>query len=266
MLNISLLRTLFCTELPMVEFTGFEELKSTNGYLKNKVKSLDNSCLKPHFCITNHQTAGYGQRNKNWLSNSECLTFSVLLKVPVNLVDLDGLPLILGLTLIEGLSDRFEQDLFIKWPNDLYTTKGKFGGLLIEVVSYKPNYCWLIIGVGLNLSNNLELSGDSLAAPIDFLKSEVEFNLEILLVKLVERLINSCDNYSKNTFSQMHALYTKYDFFKLDQDVIVYDNQGFFKGKYKGLSATGAVRILQENKIITFRSGSVSIRPLEYYG
>jgi BirA family biotin operon repressor/biotin-[acetyl-CoA-carboxylase] ligase len=263
-MNLVLLHSAFERELPLVTFEGFESLDSTNTYLKSVVKNVHKHNLKPQFCITNLQTNGYGQKARSWVSDSHSLTFSLLCKVPVGLNELSGLSLVVALGIVDVLSKFFKQVLYIKWPNDLYSEHGKLGGILIETVAYSPSSCWVVIGVGLNFSNSHALSVVNQSAPIDFLSVDgVEFQQENLVVVLIRKLIALCDNYSVNTFELLHDIYKRYDYFRLNQPVIVYDNERFFKGIYKGLSPAGEVMILCEDKVVNYHSGRVSIRPLD---
>lgn len=108
--------------------------------------------------ITDHQTAGRGQRGNRWeAAPGENLTVSVLwlpaflaaaqqfaLSQAVALAAHDWASLWLG---PEGASA-----LRVKWPNDLYFGAQKLGGVLIENTLAGPKIHHSVVGLGLNVN------------------------------------------------------------------------------------------------------------------
>jgi BirA family biotin operon repressor/biotin-[acetyl-CoA-carboxylase] ligase len=75
-----------------------------------------------------------------------------LLERPANASMLRVLSLRLGLSIASALQPFANDDVLLKWPNDLYTTRGKLGGILVEARWRESVVDWVAIGVGINLS------------------------------------------------------------------------------------------------------------------
>ena len=256
------LKALFKTALPKYHFIALNHVNSTSTYLKNRAKEQ----LEPTFCITALQTDGYGQRQRQWLSNEDSLTFSVLCCFDTPLNELDGLSQMIGLSLVELLSSFFDDRLYLKWPNDIYSDSGKVAGLLIESVKYDEDSCWLVIGIGINTSF-IELSRlnqkNFLPPSISYLKKMSKEKEEVFfLLSLVVELDKLSQLFTVNSFANVLERYQKYDYFDLGQEVIVYDTGLSIYGRYKGLTQRGELLFESEGKLTVYRSGDVSIRAM----
>jgi len=168
MVNFSELECLFKENLSKYHFIALDSVDSTSTYLKRVAKKR----LEPSFCITKRQTKGYGQRQRQWLSNEGSLTFSLLCRFDVAPNELDGLSQLIGVSLIESLGNLFTDRLYLKWPNDIYSDSGKVAGLLVECVKFDDLSCWLVIGIGIN-TTSIDLSmlnAKNIPHPISYLK------------------------------------------------------------------------------------------------
>ena len=100
------------------------------------------------------QTAGKGQRNKQWIAApGENIAISVILE-PFALSK-TGL-FVLSMTMAVGTLRFFKkyiaEECSIKWPNDLYWRDRKAGGILIENVWQGSNWKYAIAGIGININ------------------------------------------------------------------------------------------------------------------
>ena len=108
------------------------------------------------------QTAGKGQRGKEWVSNpGENITMSLVISIPHSfsgdgITKIQSYPFLFSAAVALGCYDftkAFEvSDISIKWPNDLYFGDRKAGGILIENVFHKVAWTWSVIGIGINLN------------------------------------------------------------------------------------------------------------------
>ena len=104
--------------------------------------------------FAHHQTAGKGQRNRQWLDEGrKNIALSVVLQPP-------GLALsqsfLLSMTTAVGvyhfLSRYAGSECSVKWPNDLYWRDRKAGGILIENMVQGSEWKAAVVGVGLNIN------------------------------------------------------------------------------------------------------------------
>ena len=93
----------------------FKEINSTNAYLKDNYKSLDNLT----FVVAEHQTEGRGRLGRCWVDQDDLL-FSILVKE--NIDKPTDYSLLIASTLLKVLNAYKPQ---IKWPNDIMINNKK---------------------------------------------------------------------------------------------------------------------------------------------
>jgi BirA family biotin operon repressor/biotin-[acetyl-CoA-carboxylase] ligase len=103
------------------------------------------------------QTAGRGSRGRRWDSGTGGLWVSVVAH-PRPSDALDTLSIRVGLalaTLLEGLMPGLGV-IGVKWPNDLHLRGRKLGGILCEARWTGGQCQWVVVGVGVNVRNELD--------------------------------------------------------------------------------------------------------------
>lgn len=106
--------------------------------------------------VTDHQTNGRGQRGNNWQSaKGQNLTFSVLLN-PATLKATDHFHLhyVASVAVFNTLK-VYLRGVKIKWPNDILVKEKKICGILIENSISKGCIENSIIGIGLNVNQDV---------------------------------------------------------------------------------------------------------------
>lgn len=103
--------------------------------------------------VAQTQTAGKGQRNKQWIEDpGSSLLMSLIIKPDCALEEQPAFNAYVAVTIAEVLMQLHEHwQVFIKWPNDLIIGDKKAGGILIENVIRGSHWSHSIIGVGINL-------------------------------------------------------------------------------------------------------------------
>ena len=84
--------------------------------------------------VTDHQTAGRGQRGNVWeAAQGMNLTFSILLRPKfLEAKDQFRLNMAVSLAIANSLQSCLSQGIKLKWPNDILVDGKKIGGVLIE--------------------------------------------------------------------------------------------------------------------------------------
>lgn len=130
------------------------ETNSTNVYLRQLCDRREASEFT--VVVAGFQTAGKGQRGNSWeAERGKNLLFSLLLKP-------DFLPAcqqfllsqIVSVSIWEALEARCG-DISIKWPNDIYWRDKKICGILIEHDMQGANLAQTVIGIGLNVNQEV---------------------------------------------------------------------------------------------------------------
>lgn len=128
-----------------------ENLPSTNSHCTLLLKQR--KVQEGTIIYTNYQTSGRGQMGNTWESESgKNLLFSIIL-YPLMLKP--EKQFILSKTISLGICDfleRYLQNVFIKWPNDLYVGSDKIAGILLESSIIQNELKHVVAGIGLNVN------------------------------------------------------------------------------------------------------------------
>jgi len=144
-------------------FTILDTVGSTNNYAMQQVH--DGLAKHGQAWFATEQTAGKGQRGKNWASEKgKNIAMSLVLE-PGQLSAAPGRKIIsqfhlsaaIALSAFELLKKYAGDEIKIKWPNDLYWRDRKAGGILIENKFQGKAWKWAVVGIGINV-NQTEFS------------------------------------------------------------------------------------------------------------
>jgi BirA family transcriptional regulator, biotin operon repressor / biotin---[acetyl-CoA-carboxylase] ligase len=104
--------------------------------------------------ITDHQTAGKGQRGNSWETQPRLnLTFSLILKPDFLAVNKQFyLNIVICLALKDYLMAKTTDIVYIKWPNDILVHEKKISGVLIENQLQGSMITNTITGIGFNVN------------------------------------------------------------------------------------------------------------------
>ena len=144
---------------PFIELLSVD---STNNYALTKL----HAGLTQHGAafFAHEQIAGKGQRGKTWISEKDAnLILSVVIN-PHHLLELTQQFLLSACVAVSAAEffSRYAGDATrIKWPNDLYWSDRKAGGILIENIigsqrsdteSPIASWLWAVAGIGININ------------------------------------------------------------------------------------------------------------------
>jgi len=131
-----------------LEILCFNELSSTQTYLIDEVKK--SNVTLPIAVMAKEQTEGVGSRDNSWEGGDGNLFFSSAISIddlPVDL-PLNSASIYFSYIMKEVLSEYIE-DIWVKWPNDLYYKQDKIGGTITKKMDNN-----LLFGMGINLQKN----------------------------------------------------------------------------------------------------------------
>lgn len=242
----------------------FQEIGSTNSYLKRNAAVLDNGFT----AVANLQTGGRGRLGKSFESPSGGLYMSLLVK-DLRAEDISSATVKTGVAVCEALEEFLgleHETLGIKWVNDILYDGKKVCGILCELVRYGNTNC-LIVGIGLNiLSISRKASAEvrkraySLAEIAGDRADEIiEANVR---EKLCARILEKLEHYLYKGLSACIETYR-------ERSVVVGKNVYVIKGKDKVVKAH-VYGITDDAKLCVhyddghfemLYSGDVSIRP-----
>lgn len=184
----------------------FEELDSTNTYLKHLAHDEISHGL---LCLTDYQTHGRGQYEKNWESQpGKNLTFTLAL-LPGENNRFHIITLAFARCIIDEFEDLTGGELCIKWPNDIYFGDRKIGGLLTESTFSGNKIERVLVGIGLNVNQEYfsrELREKAVSL---FQVTGTEQSRERLLANLLSRMEYAYGRWQKRDVSLVKAINQK---------------------------------------------------------
>jgi len=162
-------------------------ISSTNIYASQLIK--ENKAEEGTVVIAKKQTSGKGQAKNKWESeDGKNLTISIILSpifLPVEKQFF--LSKTVSLAIIDFLRELSIDNLFIKWPNDIYVGKRKIAGILIENSILGGKYVNVVIGIGLNI-NQTQFSKE-IPNPVSLkLLSNKQYNIDDCLNILLNKI------------------------------------------------------------------------------
>ncbi|MDI9311348.1 MAG: biotin--[acetyl-CoA-carboxylase] ligase [Limnohabitans sp.] len=225
-------------------------IDSTNDFLKKLISSQEVENLT--IITAKKQTNGRGQMGASWdTEEDKNLITSILIKELINNTQkLFELNIAIAISIIEALKKIDIPDLSIKWPNDIMSGNKKIAGILIEN-SIKENDILSIIGIGLNV-NQTNFENLPKASSLKVITGN-EFDLEDILIKIIERIKDNIENIRSNNSLELWEKY-HYLLFKIGKPIVFEnENQGKFMGIIKKVNKNGLLEVqLEDDSIQTY--------------
>ena len=239
-----------------VKFEFLPEIDSTNDYLKRKV--LAGEVFGPLATVAEKQVKGKGTKGRLWMDDSEsCLKFSMVTEYRGDPKGLMTLSPLLAINLTERLSELNNQ-IQVKWPNDLMTAEGKLSGILIEAVSH-ADCLYLIFGIGINLFPTDELK-KRVNRKIAFVfeggdeKQTKRGTIIELLTSCVLKTIQESVGLEDTFLSER---WKKFDYFYQKSLIFRTPDQTEIEGIEEGISENGKIRLIVQGLLKEFNSGEI---------
>ena len=133
---------------PFSRIIVFDEIDSTNTYIKQNASGLDNRTL----VFAKKQTGGRGRLGRNFISPDGGLYFSILLKNAYTQIDPAMITVSAAVAVSDAIKDICGIKCDIKWVNDIYISGKKVCGILAESASSDGMiFDYTVVGIGINL-------------------------------------------------------------------------------------------------------------------
>lgn len=221
--------------------THLEACPSTQIFLKENLSDLRRKNTDDRLIVScEQQTAGQGRSDHQWTHFPNALAFSCTFKISEFII---APSLFLAVGLVRYFEKNFNTNIYLKWPNDLYTAEQKkCGGILCHAQNGI-----LIAGIGINWG---KIPNNSLNASAIFpnamlhTEDKKKFAYQVYQ-NLIQELPFQEGLIEKWQKSCIH----------LHQKVYLKNGAEIFEGIFNGVNKEGAALIDQK----TFYSGSLSL-------
>ncbi len=237
----------------MPHIIRLKEINSTNQYLQEKLKEepLEEGSL----VVAESQSAGKGQAGNTWESEKgKNLTCSMVIYPDfIQIKDQFIISEIVSLAITDLLSEYVE-NVQIKWPNDIYIGEKKIVGILIENSISDNTIENSIIGMGININQEIFTSNAPNPVSLKQITGE-DYDLDVLLKKLLQHILNRYNQLIKGEKKKIHREYFN-NLFR-NNGYYSYKSQGIlFKARIKEIKASGHLVLETEErevKIFAFK-------------
>jgi len=260
-LNIDLLKDFLDEGLleSNIEIFVSQSTESTNDDAKNFL-SEQSSLLSIH--TSEQQIAGRGRNGKKWISpKGKNIYLSIGWLSNLKYSQLEGLSLAIGTILASSLGELTQNQVGIKWPNDLLIEKKKISGILIETIDLN-NQVGVVIGIGINVHMSKEEGKeiDQQWISLDEVTESIN-NRNQVIGDVVNRVFQLTSLFTEKGFKPYKSDYESFDMLagkKCNVNI-----EGIDKTvDVLGVNDRGEMLVKEGSEYLTLRYGEVSIREL----
>lgn len=224
-----------------------ESVNSTNRVLVEKI-STDGEVEEGTVISADYQIAGRGQATNSWESErGKNLLFSFFLK-PTNISASEQFIVsqIIALSVRDVLEIYLRQPVTIKWPNDIYVEDKKIAGILIENSLQGKRMNTSIVGVGLNVNQDLFVS--DAPNPISMKQiAKKKFDRKKILDDILQHFSCYYENLTEQKRIEIANLYKNNLYRKTGFYVFENDRDEQFIAKIYDILPTGQLVLLRES-------------------
>ena len=221
-----------------------DQCRSTREILKENYTTA----LEQYLISTERQTAGVGRRGNKWVNADRALAFSFN-------TSLNEIPTLTTLEVAVLIAEFYQsQDIQLKWPNDIYYSNKKIGGILCESKIKNKEIDKIVIGIGINVNETIEEHPDNIHNDISTMSSITNHahQRELIVAEFVnyfERLLNNISENSKMIIDEWQNLCMH-----MNQNISFHEKEKTNEGIFIGLNKEGYAKIEIDEKIQNYSS------------
>ncbi len=205
------------------------------------------------------QREGRGRKGRKWFSPEGGLWFTLILYPKFRKEDINFLPILIGVSVIQGLEPFLSVPINLKWPNDLELNGKKIGGILIESRWNNDILRYVNVGIGINLMispkffENKDFKATSL---LPYLKEKNKF---VILEGLYKKIIENYKNFPNNKEIIYNYYLKKFPY--IGKEVFLSSDSSQKTVKIVNILRDGSLLVEEDGKIKNYSWGVISVRP-----
>ncbi|ADH99607.1 biotin--[acetyl-CoA-carboxylase] ligase [Salisediminibacterium selenitireducens] len=232
-------------------FKSIHKVDETTSTQDDALKLIQEGAESGTVTVSDMQSAGRGRLGRSWDSPRKGgLWFSMILKPDIPVHKAPQLTLLTGVALAQTVNNQLHgQVAAIKWPNDLLINHKKIAGILTEMHADPDKVKALIIGVGLNV--NQEMFPDWLLDIADSLgrMTGARYNLNEILSDFLIRFDELYHLFIKEGFLPIRNLWKELAL-SPGQTVHYKHNKGVINGTTHDIDEEGVMQIKDDQGTI----------------
>lgn len=233
---------------------------STNEHLTQLTRSSHD--FQPTAVIAETMTNGKARLGRQWQAPAFCnLYLSLSWQFGPSLTQLMPLNIVVATSVYACLQKHgIDQQLALKWPNDICYNQKKLAGILLEIASNSSKNVEMVIGVGINVNM---VQQENISQPWTSLKqiTQHDWSRNELAASLINHLSDSLIKFEQEGIQHFIDKWQQHDP-KIGEviSLISLDEKKITSGQYLGVNIHGELLLLDKNnQQHQFSSGEVSV-------
>lgn len=222
----------------------------------------------PHgtLVVAERQSAGRGRRGRYWESaEHEGIFMTILLRPEFKPEQASMLTIIAAMAVTKAIRTMMQLSANIKWPNDIVLNGKKICGILTEMSTEIEAINYVVIGIGINVSNRQFGEEAAGIATSIAMESGLQVHRAELIESVWEWFEFYYDRFCKD--GNLKRIQKEYDacLVNRDRQVRILDPKEPFVGIARGITETGELIVETEEGTKLVSSGEVSVRGIYGY-
>jgi len=259
-LSVNQLQDGLCTRRFGRSILFSREVDSTNKWAKELATyGADEGTV----AIAETQTKGRGRLDREWVSPTGGLWFSLILRPNLSPTEAVKVTLVAGLAVAKVLREMFDLRAETKWPNDVLVNGRKICGVLAEMNTTGETVDFVVVGVGVNVNFDVEnVFPEQLKRVATSLEKELGRKVKLgnLFRALLERLESLYELFVKEGFNPILEEWKNYAGF-LGCKVEVTGPTGEMSGLASDVDPEGALVLrLEDGTVKRVFVGDISLQ------
>jgi len=240
------------------EIYSYESVGSTNNIA---YELAEEGAREGTVVIANEQTKGKGRLGRSWASpRGGGIYVSCILRPNILLNEVPKITLVAAISAVKAIRKFLDLEGLIRWPNDIFISDRKAGGILTELKGELDRVDFFILGIGINVNTPkkaLPKGGTSLKEET---KSSKDFSRVEFVKVLFETLEKEYTKFKEHGFSSIRSELKSYSCALGRHITIATGAKKKFHGKAVNINENGALVVKLDNgSQKTFLSGDVSL-------
>jgi len=187
----------------------FPEIDSTNNYAQQLAQE---GAPEGTIVVTDYQTEGKGRLDRIWESSKESnILMSVVLRPKLDIERVVRITLAASEIIISSLEKFLNKskvknlNFSVKWPNDILANGKKIAGILTESSLREKDIVFVVVGIGLNVNQDMSELSDSVSgnATSLFAETDKKHNREILVSEIITEFEKQYINLERTNYGQV---------------------------------------------------------------
>ena len=219
---------------------------------------LDEGYQHGSIIITENQTKGKGRQSNSWSTVAgKGLAFTLILDKEYSNSFSSFISLAAGISIVESIMKR-GVDCLLKWPNDIFASNKKIGGILCESKIKDKRIKKMIIGIGLNVNETVEEHPQDIQDYISTIYSITNHAHQRELI--VAEFLNSFEKWMNKIENEPAKIVETWNAhcIHINKSISFFDRGKKNEGTFIGLNNEGFAKIDINGKIETFNSINIT--------